>query len=118
MARLTDSDGRLLGGLDGLRLCKPPASEHGMTAARAVSQTLLAPRYGPEETVPGLECSYGSLACSYTDRLTGRPPHRFACHNPVEDSEERHHCEHCGGDYCAVHAEPAAHDCAYIVLPV
>ena len=83
----------------------------------SIHTTHLNPRYGPEETVPGLECSYGSLAYSYA-----APPYEAAqqarhagCHNPVETPGERHHCATCGGDYCSVHAEPAAHDCGDVI---
>ena len=117
MARLTDNTGRLLGGLDGLRFSRPPVSdsEHSGATARVISRTRLARKYGAEETVPGLACGYGTFSYSYTDRLQGRPPHRYACHNPVEAPSERHHCDQCGGDYCTIHAEPAAHDCAFVI---
>jgi hypothetical protein len=77
-------------------------------------------RWADDETVPGLECSYGTFAYSYS----GDPAdnnhehaHRAACHNPVEEPDERHHCAECGGDYCSVHAEPANHDCSYVAQP-
>ena len=115
MARLTDNEGRLLGGLNGLRFSKPPTTERAAVAVRTTAKTRLAPKYGPEETVPGLGCGYGTLAYSYTDRLQGRPPQRYACHNPAEAPDERHHCDLCGGDYCTLHAEPSAHDCAFVI---
>ena len=117
MARLMDNEGRLLGGLDGLRFRRPPNSNHSPPAGRVATKTHLARKYGPEETVPGLGCGYGTFAYSYADRLQGRPPYRYACHNPVEAPDERHYCSQCGGDYCAIHAEPAAHDCAFVIEP-
>ena len=82
----------------------------------------LAPKFGPEETVPGLECSYGSLAYSYADtpldiQNVQMQARRRGCHNPVETPDERHHCDLCGGDYCTVHAEPTAHDCEAVIRP-
>ena len=61
--------------------------------------TPLNPRYGPEETVPELECSYGSLTYAYS-----APPYEAArdeaaqrsrldgCHTPVGTPAERRHC--------------------------
>ncbi|MBV9848485.1 MAG: hypothetical protein JO250_02240 [Armatimonadetes bacterium] len=115
MARITDSEGRLLGGLHSSHLPHPDSGVHDDHGVADGPRTRLSPMYGPEETVPGLACGYGTRAYSYTDRLLARPPTRFACHNPVEDPDERHHCALCGGDYCAMHAEPTAHDCAYII---
>ena len=48
--------------------------------------TPLNPKYGPEETVPGLECSYGSLAYSYASPPyeAAQPSRRAGCHTPVE----------------------------------
>ena len=113
MARLTDNQGRLLGGLEGLRFSQAPNSEHSAHTARVATKTPLAPRFGPEETVPGLGCSYGASAYS---RGPGYP-HRHACHNPVEAPDERHHCDLCGGDFCSLHAEPAAHACTSVLEP-
>ena len=67
MARLTDNQGRLLGGLDGLRFRQAPASERSAVLPpppRVMTRTPLAAQYGPEETVPGLGCSYGALVYS------------------------------------------------------
>jgi hypothetical protein len=113
MARLTDNQGRLLGGLDGLRFRQAPTLERSAVAApaRVMTRTPLAAQYGPEETVPGLGCSYGALVYSRAAR------HRNACHNPIETPDERHHCDLCSGDYCSVHAEPAAHDCMFVAEP-
>ena len=115
MARLYDSSGKLLGGLD--------AAQGQLTTFSPVAdvpRTHLNPNYGPEESVPGLECSYGSLAYTY-DRspLEGAyaRPQFLGCHSSVEDPEERHYCEFCGGDYCSSHAERAAHDCENVILP-
>lgn len=104
MAHLHDSRGRLLGGLNTIPVA-----------------TGLNRNYGPEETIPGLECRYGSFAYSYShapaDNVQARS-RRAGCHNPIETPDERHHCDACGGDYCAVHAEPAAHDCVDVILPL
>lgn len=84
------------------------------------SATPLNPKYGPDETVPGLECSYGTFAYAYSripeDNVSQRS-RRAGCHNPVECPHERHHCDICGGDYCSVHADGSAHDCHCVILP-
>ena len=96
-----------------------PAPPPGAAPARA---THLNPRYGPEEFVPGLECDYGSLAYAYADSpldaqsAQGRS-RRCGCHNPTEAPGERHHCDACDRDYCDLHADPIAHDCADVILP-
>ena len=113
MARLTDNQGRLLGGLEGLGFRQAPTSERSAPTGRVATMAPLAPRYGPEETVPGLGCSYGAHVYS---RAAGHARHR-SCHNPIETPDERHHCNLCGGDYCSVHAEPAAHDCMFVAEP-
>jgi hypothetical protein len=114
MARLYDTNGQLLGGLQSARI---PYST--VLDPEAAPKARLNPCYGAEETVPGLGCSYGSLAYCYgRDHQTG--PHGAsrlpACHNPVEDPEERHYCSFCGGSYCTVHAEQAMHDCENVIL--
>lgn len=76
------------------------------------------PHYAPDETVPGLECHYGTFAYCYsgdpTDNVRQRA-RRPACHNPTETPAERHPCAACGGCYCSIHAAPADHDCAYVI---
>lgn len=115
MARLYDSSGNLLGGLDaaqGLLTTFSPETD--------IPRTRLNPQYGAEEVVPGLECSYGSLAYTY-DRIPQDGayacPQFLGCHSTVEDPDERHHCDFCGGDYCSTHAERTAHDCDNVILP-
>ncbi|MBV9850932.1 MAG: AN1-type zinc finger domain-containing protein [Armatimonadetes bacterium] len=116
MAHLYDSSDILLGGLHslrGLRAYAPATPE-------AIPRTRLNPKFGSEEIVPGLECSYGSFAYSYgpfSHDPFPRHSRLHGCHNPVETPKERHHCDFCGGDYCSVHAERAAHDCSNVVLP-
>lgn len=114
MARLHDSRGRLLGGLNAIPVPSPDPSPESRLAPG------LPPKYGPEETIPSLVCSYGALAYSYSETPLDMgsaftQSHRRRCHNPVETPDERHHCDGCGGDYCTVHAEPVAHDCAAII---
>lgn len=114
MARLYDSSGNLLGGLEAAQ------GLHTTLSLAEVPRTRLNPRYGAEEIIAGLECSYGSLAYSYdrTPREGGYArPLFLSCHSSVEDPDERHHCDFCGGDYCLVHAERAAHDCDSVILP-
>ncbi len=116
MARLQDSRGRLLGGLNTItRDTANPSPQSRMG-------TRLAPQYGPEETVPHLVCSYGSQAHRYTatplDAQNAQVQSRKrGCHSSVETPDERHHCDQCGGDFCAVHAEPAQHDCDLVIQP-
>ena len=113
MARLQDNQGAMLGGLHS-------HTARATGAARGGSRTSLNPHFGPEETVPGLACSYGCLAYSYALPLRDGLPGRSrlpACHNPVEAPDERHHCDSCGGDYCSVHAESATHDWGHVILP-
>ena len=115
MARLHDSGGNLLGGLGSAGGLRTPFFPGANTP-----QTHLNPLFGAEETVPGLRCSYGSLAyASARDFGAGARDraHLAGCHNPVEAPDERHHCDCCGGDYCVAHAEAAAHDCADVILP-
>ena len=115
MARLHDSGGNLLGGLDsssGQRALLPiPAS---------VPQTRLNSPFGAEETLLGLKCSYGTYAYASDHDLqigSRHSLHLKGCHSPVEEPDERHHCHVCGGDYCSTHAERAAHDCSDVILP-
>jgi hypothetical protein len=115
MARLQDSGGNLLGGL---------ATVIGHTPSLGTlagsPRTSLNPQFGPEETVPGLVCSFGSFAyATERDTRMGSGDHlrQVTCHNSVETSDERQHCEQCGGDYCTTHAESAAHDCDKVILP-
>lgn len=68
--------------------------------------------HAPDEFVPLLECSYGSYVYQPNPQTVELPLNCPACHNPVERPEDRHHCSDCGGDYCSVHADPTAHDCA------
>ncbi len=115
MARMHDNQGKLVGGLAASTGAMPPAP-----AAYAPSRARLNPRFGAEETIPGLECSYGSFAYAYLpteEGGVGRRSRLPGCHNPVEDPDERHHCAACGGDYCSVHAETSAHDCESVILP-
>jgi hypothetical protein len=120
MARLTSSDGTLLGGLGSPPPGRPvPPSQTKAASVLAPPATATSPEYGPDEIVFALRCSLGSLAyLSYSsgtdsnleddNRWTTR--HRD-CPELVEDPDERHYCPDCGGYYCSTHAEPAAHDC-------
>lgn len=86
MARLDDEQGRPLGGLEYPHSRLGPTLEAMAASHRAPHRTRLAPKFGPEETVPGLVCSYGALAYTYDDRLRRKPLRRCACHSPVEDT--------------------------------
>lgn len=121
MARLTDSNGALLGGLNTApNAARTSAPKAAAASRRTPPETPPAPKWGPNEIILGLECSYGTLAYFYADqpwdvqnvRQQSRLP---GCHNPIETPEERHHCETCGGDYCIVHAEATAHDCVFVI---
>ena len=115
MARINDEQGRPLGGIEYPRARLGPAQR--AEADTKPRRTRLAPKYGPEEVVPGLSCSYGAFAYSCECCTRGQPPRHRVCHNSVEAAGERHHCDHCGGDYCTAHAESAAHDCDEISIP-
>ena len=110
MARLTDNNGLLLGGLPTplSHLLSPPAATP--TAPITVpAEAPLAPEYGPDEIVFALHCAYGSLPIlGYS---AAPSPHRPACDALIEEPEERRFCPACGGAYCLAHAEPAAHEC-------
>lgn len=125
MARLHDSKGNLIGGLNSAIF--PSASRSGATPEAVAVAAYVPPhspqpmtnrRYGVEENVPGLECDYGTFAY-----LAASPPSenlhersRLAgCHNPIGAPDERHYCASCGGNYCTAHAEPTAHDCAEVI---
>lgn len=129
MARLYDSGGNLLGGLNGDTKETRLLGHTGATPEAATAPddpllpqppvTPLNPNYGPEETVPGLECSYGTLASSrflLPSDNARRHSRLLGCHNPVEKSSERFHCAVCGGDYCCIHADRPAHDCDNLTL--
>lgn len=126
MARLTGSDGMLLGGLGS----PPPGPVVPLAQTKAASvlaapAEALSPGYGPEEIVFALRCSLGSLAyLSYSsvrdseDGLENLESTRHRdCPELVEEPDERHYCPDCGGYYCATHAEPAAHDCRSVIRP-
>ncbi len=121
MARLTDNNGALLGGLETplSRLLSPLSDAQNQLQNQteaAVTAPVAAPRppeYGPGEIVFALRCSYGALpTLGYAAAPTSRRP---SCDALVEEPEERHPCPACGGYYCAAHAQPAAHDCKAIL---
>ncbi len=124
MARLTDSNGNLVGGLEmSLARLLSPLNETETAAFQTSGGTPILSLYGPKETVRWLECSYGdmnyvtyssagSLQALQPDNLE---PRHLGCHNQIDKPHKRSHCEACGGDYCQTHAEPEAHDCASIL---
>jgi hypothetical protein len=115
MARIHDNYGNLIGGLTAADSATSP-----FQTSSAPAYARLNPRFGAEETIPGLACSYGAFAYSYARMPDSSSQGRSrlpGCHNPVEDPDERHHCEFCGGDYCSIHAEPSGHDCSHVILP-
>ncbi len=124
MARLTDSQGVLLGGLNtGLDRLSDARVQTQAAAILAPAATPLPMDFEPGEIVFALSCSYGSLPClGYSaapveERLLPgrRPPQTRGCDTLVEMPEERHYCPSCGGYYCAAHAAPTAHDCKSVM---
>ena len=121
MARLTDSGGQLLGGLDTspARFFTPPV-ETDTTPLWAPTAPPLTPEYEAGEVVFALKCSYGTLSyltfAPATERRD-RGDRPYECQTLVEEPDERHHCPACGGFYCATHATPAAHDCRSVLRP-
>jgi len=130
MARLTDNDGKLLGGIEVplaqllAPLNRQTSTLSAITALPDTTRSFATPKrasagdYLPNEVVFALECGYGSLDfTAYCDpsALQGSansrklPPH---CHTLIEEPEERHYCQECWGFYCHDHAESSAHDCA------
>lgn len=110
MARLTDNNGVLLGGLETpLSRLLSPLNENGAAAITVPAEPPLPPEYEPGEIVFALHCAYGSLP---TLGYSAAPsPHRQGCDALIEEPEERRFCPACGGYYCLRHAEPAAHEC-------
>ena len=124
MARLTNNQGVLLGGLDTtLERLSDPRVQTQAAAILAPAASPLPPDFEPGEIVFALSCSFGSLAClGYSpappDRADGRAlPRLRGCDALVEMPEERHYCPACGGYYCAAHAQPSAHDCQSVMRP-
>ena len=126
MARLTDHTGALLGGVDTsfarLFSVLVPASDSKTASLLAPPAVPLPPEYAPGDIVFALECSYGSAAY-LTYSFGAAPPFPAAaearllrdCGRLIEEPGERHFCPSCTRFYCAVHAEPAAHDCVSIL---
>ena len=119
MARLTDSTGHLLGGLDTPQPGRlVPPSETMTAAILAPPAVPLPPDYAPREIVFALRCSYGSLAYLTFSDAGEKQVHEGQtrrCPELVEEPDERHYCPACGGSYCAAHAEPAMHDCRSVL---
>ncbi len=109
MARLTDNNGVLLGGLETpLSHLLSPLNE-APTAITVPAEPPRSPEYGPGEIVFALHCAYGSLPLlGYS---AAPSPRRQGCDALIEEPEERRFCPACGGYYCLLHAEPAAHEC-------
>ncbi len=115
MARFTDNAGKLLGGIEmPLAQMLVPLPEQAV-ADSAPSAVAGGGEYAPNEVISALQCYYGLLNYSASPDLkhfekVRRPMPR--CPAAIEEPEERHHCAHCQGFYCLVHAEPLAHACA------
>lgn len=121
MARLTDSAGNLLGGLASTdaRLA-PPRDETKAAPIQTPARASIPPHYGSQEIVRGLECSFGRLiyvtySSAETPPQAPDPARPIDCHNQVDRPYLRHYCPPCGGYYCAVHAEPTAHNCNAVI---
>lgn len=120
MARLTDNNGALLGGLETPSSRSLPPLGEARNRLAAVARPVAPPRppeYGPGEIVFALHCDYGALATlGYSVGVSFAPaPRRPACDALVEEPEERHYCSACGGYYCAYHAQSAAHGCRAVL---
>jgi hypothetical protein len=127
MARLTDSEGHLLGGLHpspaelSLTEFLPTLKGTGTGEHAFVAPPFVA--FGTDEIVPGLACGYGSFTyLTYSSGIANpasgvRPPQSHArdCGRLIEQPQTRYHCALCHGDYCATHAKPTAHDCSAII---
>ncbi len=116
MARLTDNNGALLGGLDTpLPLLLSPLNEtqqdETQAAITAPAGSPFPPEYGPGEIVFALHCAYGSLPTLGYSSAPAPAPRRRGCDALIEEPEERHFCPACGGYYCLLHADPAVHEC-------
>lgn len=118
MARLTDNNGVLLGGLETpLSRLLSPLNETQAAAITVPAEPPLPPEYGPGEIVFALHCAYGSLpTLGYSAAPPeacggGRSPRHRGCDVLIEEPEERCFCPACGGYYCLLHAEPATHEC-------
>ena len=117
MARILDNEGRPLGGLElsFAELLAPLSS----AAAPILTPTdiPLPPRYGPNEDVLRLICSYGKLPIvvySAPESAGNGDYCLMQCRNQVDKPHKRHYCPECGGYYCVTHAEPELHDCQSI----
>lgn len=90
MARLYDSGGRLLGGMNRPADCDAfiPADAAEIVPPLYAGRN---PEFDPAEFVSGLEWCYGSRAYSYAGLPWGLKMHQYSpgCHNPVEAPEER-----------------------------
>ena len=123
MARMHDSNGKLIGGLNSVA---PFAGHPGATPEAAAMAAYVPPRslqpvtnrrYGAEEIVPGLECDYGTFAYLAASSPSSERSRLAGCHSRVEEPASRHDCPSCGGSYCSDHAEPQAHACAEVIQP-
>ena len=113
MARLTDNNGVLLGGLEmPLPRLLSPLAETQTAAITAPAQPPRLPEYGPGEIVFALHCAHGSLpTLGYSAAASSRRP---GCDALIEEPEERRFCPACGGYYCLTHADPVTHECRSI----
>ena len=114
MARLTDNNGVLLGGLETpLSHLLSPLNEtqrnETQAAITAPAEPPRPPEYGPDEIVFALHCAFGTLPT--LGYAVAPSPRRPGCDALIEEPEERRFCPACGGYYCLRHAEPAAHEC-------
>ena len=126
MARLTDHTGALLGGFDTsfarLFSVLVPAADSKIASILAPPAIPLPLEYEANDIVFALECSYGSAAyLTYSfgaaPLVRQSPETRILrdCGSLIEEPDERHFCPSCTRFYCAVHAEPLAHDCVSIL---
>lgn len=122
MARIVDSEGKMLGGLElSFARLLAPLNKSEKEVIQAPSSPPPPPVYGPKEDVRWLVCSYGSLP-TVVDTASGTgsnpdpaDPHRVGCRNQIDKPHKRHFCPACGGYYCVTHAGPAAHDCQSVM---
>jgi len=122
MARIVDSEGKLLGGIElSFARLLAPLHKQEKNLINAPADTPEPPIFGPKEDVRWLVCSYGALPTVVYSTLGSSPDSRFAvgererCQNQVDKPHKRHYCPNCGGYYCVTHAEPDAHDCKSVM---
>ena len=119
MARIIDSEGNLLGGIElSFAQLLAPLNKPETAPIQAPAETPALPIYDSKEEVRWLVCSYGSLPTvvyAASGALADNASRPEGCHNQVDKPHKRHHCPFCGGYYCITHADPSNHDCQSVL---